>query len=215
MLFRNLGVAQAMVQSGMFVAANAFQVEVCDDLFTHVRREEEAAMSRGELDEELARLSAMADCVRLRRWLLCNDSFAATSQWEGSEIARQVVSALREWRVRVRRHRMPEIVRSEPYAGLMHLAVAHGAKVHLAGIVNDDLSVDMEGQTRDVLRQLDEFAWGMWRSEASRRGGRRTPGTRRYGGTRAGTDAVWVATTGCHLALQQVAAWVGALLARR
>ena len=53
---------------------------------------------------------------------------------------------------------MPDIVRSEPYAGLMHLAVAHGDTIHLAGIVADDLTADMEGQTRDVLQQLDAFA---------------------------------------------------------
>lgn len=53
---------------------------------------------------------------------------------------------------------MPDIHRSEPYAGIMHLAVAHGDKVHLAGIVADDLAADMEGQMRDVLRQLDELA---------------------------------------------------------
>jgi enamine deaminase RidA (YjgF/YER057c/UK114 family) len=53
---------------------------------------------------------------------------------------------------------MPDIVRSEPYAGLMHLAVAHGDTIHLAGIVADDLTADMEGQTRDVLLQLDAFA---------------------------------------------------------
>jgi enamine deaminase RidA (YjgF/YER057c/UK114 family) len=53
---------------------------------------------------------------------------------------------------------MPEIDRFEPYAELMHLAVVHGDTVHLAGIVADDLGADMEGQTRDVLRQLDEFA---------------------------------------------------------
>jgi 2-iminobutanoate/2-iminopropanoate deaminase len=53
---------------------------------------------------------------------------------------------------------MPEIDRFEPYAELMHLAVAHGETVYLAGIVADDLDADMEGQTRDVLRQLDAFA---------------------------------------------------------
>jgi enamine deaminase RidA (YjgF/YER057c/UK114 family) len=53
---------------------------------------------------------------------------------------------------------MPEIDRSDPYAGLMHLSVAHGDAIYLAGIVADDLEADMEGQTRDVLRQLDELA---------------------------------------------------------
>lgn len=40
----------------------------------------------------------------------------------------------------------------------MHLAVTHGDTVYLAGIVADDLSADMEGQTRDVLQQLDALA---------------------------------------------------------
>ena len=98
---RSLGVAQAMMQSGMFVAAEAFQAEVCSGLFTHFRREEDATMTRGKLDEELARLSEIADRVRPNALLLCNESFAATNQREGSEIARQVVSALRERRVQV------------------------------------------------------------------------------------------------------------------
>ena len=61
---------------------------------------------------------------------------------------------------------MPNIERSEPYAGLMHLSVAHGDTVYLAGIVADDLTADMEGQMRDVLRQLEEFAgaYGLDRS---------------------------------------------------
>jgi enamine deaminase RidA (YjgF/YER057c/UK114 family) len=52
---------------------------------------------------------------------------------------------------------MPEIDRSDPYAGLMHLSVAHVDAIYLAGIVADDLEADMEGQTRDVLRQLDQL----------------------------------------------------------
>jgi enamine deaminase RidA (YjgF/YER057c/UK114 family) len=53
---------------------------------------------------------------------------------------------------------MAPIERSDPHAGLMHLAVAHGDTVYLAGIVADDLTADMAGQTRGVLRQLEEFA---------------------------------------------------------
>jgi enamine deaminase RidA (YjgF/YER057c/UK114 family) len=53
---------------------------------------------------------------------------------------------------------MSTIERSEPYADLMHLSVVHGDTIYLAGIVADDLSADMAGQTRDVLRQLEAFA---------------------------------------------------------
>ncbi|TVR90352.1 MAG: DNA mismatch repair protein MutS [Trueperaceae bacterium] len=98
---RSLGVAQTMMQSGMFVAAEAFRSDVCSGLFTHFRREEDPSMAHGKLDEELARLSALADRLGPDAWLLCNESFAATNQREGSEIARQVVSALLERRVRM------------------------------------------------------------------------------------------------------------------
>jgi enamine deaminase RidA (YjgF/YER057c/UK114 family) len=53
---------------------------------------------------------------------------------------------------------MANIERFESHAGLMHLAVSHGDTIYLAGIVADDLSADMAGQTRDVLQQLAELA---------------------------------------------------------
>jgi enamine deaminase RidA (YjgF/YER057c/UK114 family) len=37
----------------------------------------------------------------------------------------------------------------------MSLAVAHGNTVYLAGLVPDDGSLDMEGQTRQVLAKID------------------------------------------------------------
>ena len=54
---RSVGVAQLMMQTGMFVAAQAFSADVRDHVFTHFKREEDAAMESGKLDEELARMS--------------------------------------------------------------------------------------------------------------------------------------------------------------
>ena len=50
-------------------------------------------MEKGKLDEELARMSAIADLIAPGSLLLCNESFASTNEREGSEIGRQVVSA--------------------------------------------------------------------------------------------------------------------------
>ena len=47
------------------------------------------------------------------------------------------------------------VERRSPYGGLLHEVVVHGGVLYLAGIVAEDLSVDMEGQARDVLAQLD------------------------------------------------------------
>jgi hypothetical protein len=93
---RSVGVAQLMLESGMFVAAESLRASVSSGVFTHYRREEDAAMESGKLDEELARMSAIADAIRPGGLLLCNESFAATNEREGAEIARQVVRALVE-----------------------------------------------------------------------------------------------------------------------
>jgi MutS domain V len=98
---RSFGLAQLMTQCGMFVGAESLRVNVCDGLFTHYKREEDDTMESGKLDEELARMSEIADHVRANSVLLCNESFAATNEREGSQIARQVVTALVEEGVKV------------------------------------------------------------------------------------------------------------------
>ena len=91
---RSLGLAQLMLQAGMFVGAEAFRSSLCGAVFTHFRREEDAGMESGKLDEELARMSDIVDRLRPRSLVLSNESFATTNEREGSEIARQVISAL-------------------------------------------------------------------------------------------------------------------------
>ena len=58
-------------------------------------------MESGKLDEELGRMSAIADAIGPHSMLLCNESFAATNEREGSEIARQVIRALRSAEIKV------------------------------------------------------------------------------------------------------------------
>jgi hypothetical protein len=98
---RAVGLAQLMMQCGIFVGADAFTGELCTGLFTHYKREEDVTMQRGKFDEELARLSDIVDAITPNAMLICNESFAATNEREGSEIARQVVTALLERRVRI------------------------------------------------------------------------------------------------------------------
>ncbi|HBC93354.1 MAG TPA: DNA mismatch repair protein MutS, partial [Pelotomaculum sp.] len=58
-------------------------------------------MNSGKLDEELSRMSDIVDNIKANSLLLYNESFAATNEREGSEIARQIVSALLEKRIKV------------------------------------------------------------------------------------------------------------------
>ncbi len=98
---RSAGLAQLMMQSGMFVAATALRASVCHGVFTHCKREEDATMTSGKLDEELARMSDITTHITPGSLLLCNESFASTNEREGSQIARQVVRAMLGAGVRV------------------------------------------------------------------------------------------------------------------
>ena len=90
-----------MTQCGMFVGAESLRVNVCDGVFTHYKREEDETMESGKLDEELARMNEIANHISAGCMLLCNESFAATNEREGSQIAREVVTALLDEGVKV------------------------------------------------------------------------------------------------------------------
>ncbi len=98
---RSIGLAQMMMQCGMFVGAESFAGELCPALFTHYKREEDATMKSGKLDEELARVSEIADHITPNSMLLFNESFAATNEREGSEIAKQIVLAMLEKHMKI------------------------------------------------------------------------------------------------------------------
>jgi hypothetical protein len=53
-------------------------------------------MKSGKFDEELSRMSDIADDMTSNSMVLFNESFAATNEREGSEIGRQIVCALLE-----------------------------------------------------------------------------------------------------------------------
>jgi DNA mismatch repair ATPase MutS len=100
-LLRALGLAQIMTQCGMFVAAKSFRASLCHGVFTHFKREEDAAMKSGKLDEEMARMSFIVDHLKPHALVLLNESFASTNEREGSEIARQITRALLDSKVKV------------------------------------------------------------------------------------------------------------------
>jgi hypothetical protein len=98
---RAIGLAQLMMQCGMFVPAEAMHIKICDGVFTHFKREEDAAMQSGKLDEELARMDEIIGHLNPNSVLLCNESFASTNEREGSEIAGHIVRALLDTGIRV------------------------------------------------------------------------------------------------------------------
>ena len=93
---RSLGLAQLMMQCGMFAPAARLEASIVDGLFTHFKREEDATMKSGKFDEELSRMNDIANRLTPHASILFNESFAAANEREGSEIARQIVSAVLE-----------------------------------------------------------------------------------------------------------------------
>ena len=98
---RSLGQAQLMAQCGMPVSAKEFTAPLRGSLYTHFKKEEDRYMKSGKLDEELERMSRIANYIRPGDMLFLNEAFAATNEREGSEIARQVTEALIRNRVEV------------------------------------------------------------------------------------------------------------------
>jgi DNA mismatch repair ATPase MutS len=93
---RSVGLAQLMLQCGMFVSASSYRASVRTAVFTHFGREEDASMRSGRLDDELRRMDAIVDAMSRDALVLFNESFAGTNEREGSEIGRQMVRALLE-----------------------------------------------------------------------------------------------------------------------
>lgn len=98
---RSLGVAQLMAQCGMFAPARELRADVRDKLFTHFKREEDAGMQQGKLDEELARLEEITEQITPASLVLLNESLASTNEREGSQIAHGIARALVDSNVKI------------------------------------------------------------------------------------------------------------------
>ncbi len=98
---RSIGIAQIMMQCGLFVGAESFESSIYPAFFTHFTRREDSAMNSGRLDEELGRMSRIIDNLGRHSLILLNESFATTTEKEGSIIAYDIIKALTDSGVKV------------------------------------------------------------------------------------------------------------------
>ncbi len=98
---RSIGIAQVMMQCGLPVAAKSFQSPVFPRIFVHFTRREDASMNSGRLDEELNRMDQIIDQIGDGSLMLLNESFATTTEKEGSGIAYDIARALNEAHVKI------------------------------------------------------------------------------------------------------------------
>lgn len=93
---RSYGIAQVLMQCGMPVPAASFCAPIYSQIFTHFTRRESEQMDSGRLQEELKRMSDMVGAARPNSLFLLNESFASTTEKEGSRIAGAILRAFYE-----------------------------------------------------------------------------------------------------------------------
>ena len=87
-----VGLAQAMMQLGMFVPAASAVISPTDAIYTHFPTGADDTIDKGRLGEECARLGEIFDVVTPYSLVLLDESFSSTGSYEASYIAAEVLS---------------------------------------------------------------------------------------------------------------------------
>ena len=89
-----MGLAQAMMQLGMFVPADNAVISIADSIFTHFPTGADDTIDKGRLGEECARLNDIFERVTNRSLVLLDESLSSTGSFEASYIAAEVLAGL-------------------------------------------------------------------------------------------------------------------------
>ena len=89
-----IGLAQVMMQLGMYVPADTAAISPVDGIYTHFPTGAEDTIDKGRLGEECARLGEIFDCVTDCSLVLLDESLSSTGSFEASYIAAEVLGGL-------------------------------------------------------------------------------------------------------------------------
>lgn len=89
-----IGLAQAMMQLGMFVPAESATISPVDAIYTHFPTGSDDTIDKGRLGEECARLTAIFEKITSKSLVLLDESLSSTGAYEASYIAAEVLSGL-------------------------------------------------------------------------------------------------------------------------
>lgn len=87
-----VGIAQAMLQLGMFVPARDAKISIADAIFTHFPTGADDTIDKGRLGEECARLRDIFESVTRHSFVLLDESLSSTGSYEASYIAAEVLA---------------------------------------------------------------------------------------------------------------------------
>jgi len=89
-----IGLAQVMMQLGMYVPAESAKISPVDGIYTHFPTGAEDTIDKGRLGEECARLGEIFDYVTPNSLVLLDESLSSTGSYEASYIAAEVLGGL-------------------------------------------------------------------------------------------------------------------------
>ncbi len=87
-----LGMAQVMMQLGLFVPAESATISPVDAIFTHFPTGADDTIDKGRLGEECARLGEIFDQVTSHSLVLLDESLSSTGSYEASYIAAEILA---------------------------------------------------------------------------------------------------------------------------
>ena len=87
-----LGIAQAMMQLGLYVPAKQARISPVDAIFTHFPDGAETTIDKGRLGEECARLHEIFSEMTENSLVLLDESLSSTGSYEASYIAAEILS---------------------------------------------------------------------------------------------------------------------------
>ena len=89
-----VGLAQAMMQLGLFVPATDAVISPADAIFTHFPTGADDTIDKGRLGEECARLGEIFASITEKSMVLLDESLSSTGSFEASYIAAEVLAGL-------------------------------------------------------------------------------------------------------------------------
>ncbi len=89
-----VGLAQVMMQLGMFVPAERASISPADAIYTHFPTGSDDTIDKGRLGEECARLTAIFEKITEHSLVLLDESLSSTGSYEASYIAAEVLRGL-------------------------------------------------------------------------------------------------------------------------
>lgn len=89
-----VGIAQAMLQLGLYIPAKEAVISPVDAIFTHFPTGAEDTIDKGRLGEECARLNEILSSITSNSLVLLDESLSSTGSYEASYIASEVLRGL-------------------------------------------------------------------------------------------------------------------------